>query len=87
MKRERFREWKVLKSTEDQMATPTDGKTSPAIRACGSSIAHGKCVYAGEISLGVPTCGARARIWNGCPFQSTHAYSPAQRNELDGAAA
>lgn len=86
MKRERFRNWKVLKSTEDAtMSTRTEERTSPAIRACGSSIAHGKCVYAAEIKLGVPTCGARARIWNGCPFQSTHTFHPAQG--VEGAAA
>lgn len=54
-------------------------------QACGSSIAHGRCVYAGEIMDGAPLCDARARVWNGCPFQSTHAINHT-RIEQDNAA-
>lgn len=45
------------------------GTEERELRACGSSIAHGSCVYAGENSHGVCQCDAPERIRKRCPFK------------------
>jgi len=84
IRRERFRDWKVFKHIEDGCRTMTQEDASPSqVRSCGSSIAHGQCVYAGPITTGVPLCHARIIVWNGCPFQALHASAISQTaNEL-----
>lgn len=74
-KRERFAEWKVHKHIEEPNVT-TFNEQGESLRSCGSSIAHGHCVYAGEIADGVPMCDARHRIWVGCPCASVHVQRP-----------
>jgi hypothetical protein len=87
MKRERLRyrerlppyDWKVHKHIEDPwtMSSTTDSSAPSPARCCGSSIAHGRCVYAGRIASGVTQCDARAFVWNGCPFKGVHTPSSA----------
>ena len=74
-KRERWAEWKVHKHIEDPMSVQTKEHTI-RYRACGSSIAHGRCVYAGGFEQGAPLCDARQKVWMGCPFQATHVLNP-----------
>jgi hypothetical protein len=89
MKRERFRDWKVHMHKEDAWTMLLDKPLDRLpVRSCGSSIAHGECVYAGPITNGACLCHARATVWNGCIFRATHNASllPAAR-ELDEDAA
>jgi hypothetical protein len=81
IKRERLRRWKVHKCTEEPQVKQPDERTRTKA-TCGSSIAHGQCVYAGPIENGVTQCGARFYVWNGCCFRSTHESSPS-RNALE----